>query len=273
MNGNVDYYDLNGPGERIFVYKQPQRQGHTFTKRKTVSTTSSPSFSERLTDKIDQYQNDEGSFTDPMYWIYLLVAFGILTFVVLGFYWILQAGRAAVARKRVATTLAIRRAEIEALQDNQRRLLAIQQQEQQGLAAPAIPKSSVLLDTRGRNPELCRSGTCPSTASAANSIDFTNSNSLNSLTTNSISSNSSSSSSPPKLTFSPSTGLIPTAVGGTIIGGLGRGDVCIGCRCAGCEIPGRCNNVHQTPRGIPYLSSDSLAVRIGQGYRKDPYLN
>src|SRR5579872_1026642 len=102
--------------EEIFVYRQPNRKGGFLESFESPFEPPFPSFqyespqpikSESLLDRFrkqwEPYEGEAGTWTDPMYWVYLLIAFAILVLVVLGFYWILQSARVAVARKDAKT--------------------------------------------------------------------------------------------------------------------------------------------------------------------------
>lgn len=70
----------------------------------------------------------------------------------------------------------------------------------------------------------------------------------------------------PRLTYSPSTGLIPTKKGEVIHGGLGR-DVCLGCTCTDSS------SAALSAVQVPYLAPKSLKVQCGEGYFQDPFLS
>lgn len=239
-------YDINAPDEKIFVFKQPPRPKPR-------------SWTDHMRQKLERFEGDSDTLTDPLYWVYLLVAFGVLALVLLGFYWILQNARAAVARKKAWANQEV----IRARRGHRNSFEAL---------PPAIgnssnaftnsPSNTFQIDNSGKNPEICRSGTCPSGPTALHTNQsntyFPNSGNSNSLNV-------------PRLTYSASTGLGPTSYGSAIHGGLGR-DVCIGCKCIGCETPGNCSNGITPSIGTPYLAANSFAVQNGQGYLRDPFL-
>lgn len=237
------------PDENIFVYRQPPRRNflgdlglkpRRFAPVKPLSP-SRPSWTDRF--RRSKVEDGDEDWTDPTYWIYLLVAFGVLTLVLLGFYYILQSARTAVARKE--------------MQSNQERALLLRNSS--GPMSLSIPNpnmstnmlKNVLVDRVQKNPEPCRTGTCPAGVNTSNSAN----NNTQDV---------------PRLTFSPSTGLVPTSPGTVIHGGFGT-DICIGCKCTGCETPGRCSNGYASSSFVPYLSPKGLSAQMGSGYIRDPY--
>lgn len=86
----------------IYVYHQPR------PRRNPWQPSSPASWADRLRGKLKPYEEDVETITNPFYWVYLLVAFGILTLVLLGFYWILQGAKTAVAKKNAMTNARLR---------------------------------------------------------------------------------------------------------------------------------------------------------------------
>jgi len=254
-------YNLGPPDEQIYVYQQPTRPswGGLFagTAGDRPRRDEPISWTERLQQKLNKLQGHK-DLTEPMYWVYLLIAFALLALVLVGFYWILQSARVAVLKKQIMTRQAIAAAVASATAPlpprgaGRVRALPL---DTYGNSPTAIVSPNLNIDNSGRNPEICRSGTCPGTSSLL-------SNGGGMLENNNGA---------PRLTYSASAGLAPITLGSTIHGGLGR-DICIGCKCIGCDTPGKCSNVFAGTVGVPYLPSTSIAAQCGSGYSRDPYL-